>query len=183
MPHLLSPPGICLLSTFHELYPFIFYRHYTMAEYAFFSQKADRWRKDMAPLWGNLNICPQLHWLKLPCHSQVELSSMNGLKSEGRDKNPAMTLLSCWFGYRTPWGTDIMDSPSYGWTLVKSRLASMKEAVGKLTACTSSGTNWPYALVWLHEGTHPHTTPQGQALGCPTSERGRDNPLWADQPT
>ena len=32
-----------------------------MAEYAFFVQKADWWRKDMAPLWGNLNICPQLH--------------------------------------------------------------------------------------------------------------------------
>ena len=29
----------------------------------------------------------------------------------------------------------------------------MEEAVGKLTACTSSGTDWPYTLVWLHEGT------------------------------
>ena len=60
---LASPPGICLLSTFNELYPFIFYRHYTMAEYAFFVQKADWWRKDTAPLWGNLNICPPLPWL------------------------------------------------------------------------------------------------------------------------
>ena len=33
------------------------------------------------------------------------------------------------------------------------RAASMEEAVRKLTACTSSGTDWPYALVWLHEGT------------------------------
>ena len=39
MPHLSSPPGICLLSTFNELYLFIFYRHYTMAEYAFYLQK------------------------------------------------------------------------------------------------------------------------------------------------
>ena len=43
-------PRYCLLSTFNELYPFIFYRHYTMAEYAFFMQKADQWRKDMVPL-------------------------------------------------------------------------------------------------------------------------------------
>ena len=29
----------------------------------------------------------------------------------------------------------------------------MEEAVRKLTACTSNGTDWPYALVWLHKGT------------------------------
>ena len=33
------------------------------------------------------------------------------------------------------------------------RAASMEEAVEKLTACTSSGANWPYTLVWLHKGT------------------------------
>ena len=58
-------------STFNELYPFIFYRHYTMAEYAFFLQKMDWWRKDMAVLWEDLSICPLLHWFQLPCHSQV----------------------------------------------------------------------------------------------------------------
>ena len=61
MPHLVSPPGISLISAFNELYPFMFYRHYTMAEYAFFMQKVDQLRKDMAALWGNLNICPLLH--------------------------------------------------------------------------------------------------------------------------
>ena len=69
-----------------------------MAEYVFFMQKVDWWRKDMATLRGNLNICPLLHQLQLPCHSQVELSSLNSLKVWGRDKNPAMTSLSCWFG-------------------------------------------------------------------------------------
>ena len=129
-PHLASPPGICLLSTFNELYPLIFYSHYTMAEYAFFMQKVDRWRKDMASLWGNLNICPQLHWLQLLCHSQAELSSLNSIKVWGRDKNPTITSLSCWFGYRMPWGTDIMASPSYGQTLVKSGLLLWKRQSG-----------------------------------------------------
>ena len=32
-----------------------------MTEYAFFAEKVDRWGKDMASLWGNFNICPQLH--------------------------------------------------------------------------------------------------------------------------
>ena len=29
------------------------------------------------------------------------------------------------------------------------RAATMEEVVKKLTACPSSGTNWPYALAWL----------------------------------
>ena len=66
----------------------------------FFSEKADRWGKDLASLWGNFNICPQLHWLELPCHSQVELSSISILKVWGDTK----TLL--WYGLFTgpSWG-------------------------------------------------------------------------------
>ena len=35
-----------------------------MTKYAFFAEKADRWGKDMASLWGNFNICPQLYQLE-----------------------------------------------------------------------------------------------------------------------
>ena len=35
----------------------------------------------------------------------------------------------------------------------QARVPSMEEAVGKLATCASSGPNWPYALVQLHEGT------------------------------
>ena len=51
-----------------------------MTEYAFFAEKVDRWGKDMASLWGNLNIGPCLYWLELPCHSQAELFSISNLK-------------------------------------------------------------------------------------------------------
>ena len=40
----------------------------------------------MALLWGDVSICPLLHWFQLPCHSQVELSSLNGLKAWGEGK-------------------------------------------------------------------------------------------------
>ena len=35
----------------------------------------------------------------------------------------------------------------------QARAASMEEVVKMLTACTSSGTNWPYTLAQLHNGT------------------------------
>ena len=34
----------------------------------------------------------------------------------------------------------------------QARVHSMEEVVGKLNAWVSSGLNWPYTLVWLHEG-------------------------------
>ena len=37
--------------------------------------------------------------------------------------------------------------------------------VGKLTACTSSGTDWPYALVQMHKGTHHMPLPKEGHLG------------------
>ena len=40
----------------------------------------------------------------------------------------------------------------------------MEEAVGKLTAWASSGPNWPYTLVWLHEGTHHAPFPKERHL-------------------
>ena len=45
------------------------------------------------------------------------------------------------------------------------RAASMEEVVRKLTACTSSGTNWPYTLVQLHKGTHHVPLPKEGHLG------------------
>ena len=35
----------------------------------------------------------------------------------------------------------------------------------KLTTCISSGTDWPYALVQLHEGTHHTPLPREGHLG------------------
>ena len=45
------------------------------------------------------------------------------------------------------------------------RAASMEEVIRKLTACTSSGTDWPYALVWLHEGNCQVPLPKEEHLG------------------
>ena len=127
-------------------------------------QKVDQWRKDVAPLWGNLNICPLLHQLQLPCHSQVELSSLNGLKVWGGQKphhNITVLLVQV---------EDAMGDRHYGLSIIRVdpsqvRAASMEEVVRNITACTSSGTDWPYALVQLHKGTCHAPLPKEGHLG------------------
>ena len=95
----------------------------------------------MASLWENLNICPQLHWLALPCHTQAEISSLNSLKVWGGQKpchNIAFLVVSV---------EDATGDRHYGISIVwanprQVRAAFMEEAVKKLTACTSSGSYW-----------------------------------------
>ena len=125
-----------------------------MAEYAFFLQKADWWRKDMALMWGDINICPLLHWFQLPFYSQAELSSLNGLKAwrEGQKLCHNITFLL------VQAEEEVTGDRNYGLLTIwvnpsQVRVPSMEEAVGKLTAWASTGPNWPYALVQLHEGT------------------------------
>ena len=53
----------------------------------------------------------------------------------------------------------------------QARVPSMEEVVGKLTVWVSSGPNWPYALVWLHEGTcHAPLPKEGYLVILPQAE-------------
>ena len=52
----------------------------------------------------------------------------------------------------------------------------MEEAVEKLTTCTSSGTDWPYALVQLYEGPHHAPLPKDKNLGILPQGKGRGEP-------
>ena len=121
-----------------------------MTEYAFFAEKADRWGKDMASLRGNLNICPCLYWLELPCHSQAELFSISSLKVWENAQKPC-----CDVAYLLVQVRNTIKDRQYGISLVwvnpnQVRAATMEEAVERLTTCTSSGMDWPYALAQLN---------------------------------
>ena len=119
----------------------------------------------MAPLWGNLNICPQLHWAQTPHHTQAELSSLNSLKvwAKGQNLCHGITFLLVLV-------EDATGDRHYGISIVwanpsQVRAASMEEVVKKLTAGTSSGTDWLYVLVHLHEGTCCMPIPREGHLG------------------
>ena len=51
-----------------------------MTDYTFFLQGSDRWGKDLALLWGCLNICPSLQQFYIMSVTQLELSSPTSLK-------------------------------------------------------------------------------------------------------
>ena len=154
MPHQVSPQVFACHLLPINYTPLLFYRHHTMTEYAFFLQKVDQWRKEMALMWGNIIICPLLQQFQIPSLSQAELSSLNGLRAWGERQKFChdITFLLVLakeeatgdrkYGLLTIWM-----NPS------QTSVSSMGEAVGKLTTWASSGPNWPYTLVWLHEGT------------------------------
>ena len=84
----------------------------------------------MALMWGDISICPLLHWFQLPCHSQVELSSLNGLKVwEGQKLCHNITFLLVQAeeeatGDRNYGLSTMLVNPS------QARVPSMEEAVG-----------------------------------------------------
>ena len=121
---------------------------------------------------------PQLHWLQLPCHSQVELSSLNGLKVWVEGQKPHHNI-----AFLLVQVENAIGDRHYGLSIIwadpsQVRAASMEEAVGELTACTSSGTDWPYALVWLHEGTCHAPLPKEGHLGILPQRGAEAAPCW-----
>ena len=117
-------------------------------------------------MWRDINICLSLQWFDIPSLSSAELSSLNSLKAWGeRQKvHHDITFLLVLaeeeatgdrkYGLLTIWVNPC-----------QARVPSMEEAVGKLTAWVSSGPDWPYALVWLHKGTHHAPLPKEGHLG------------------
>ena len=149
-----------------------------MTEYAFFAGKADRWGKDMASLWGNLNICPHIYWLELPCHSQVELFSISSLKVRGNIQKTHSDI-----AYLLVWVENAMRDRHYGISLVwvnpnQVRVAIMEEVVEKLTAYTSSGTDWPYALAKLCEDPCHAPLPKDKHLCILPQGKAKETPCW-----
>ena len=106
----------------------------------------------MALMWVDINICPLLQWFQIPSLSQVELSSLNGLRAWGQRQkfhhNITFLLVLA--------EEEATGDKKYGLSTIsvntsQARVPSMEEGVGKLITWASSGPNWPYTLVQLHE--------------------------------
>ena len=136
-----------------------------MTEYALFAGKTERWGKDMASLWGSLNICPHLNYLELPCHSPGELLYISSLKIWSDIQEPCNDM-----AYHLVHTGDTLEVWKYGVFLVwinpnQVQASTMEEAVGTLSAYISSRSDWPYSLAQLYVGSSHTPLPKDKHLG------------------
>ena len=136
-----------------------------MTEFAFFSNRAERWKWDLATLWWNFDICPCLNCLELPGHSPAELISVSSFKVWGNTWDPCHNMAYLLFCL-----SDTTEERQYRVSLVwvnpnQTRASTMEEAVEKLAACPSNGMDWPYALAQLYKGFGHAPLPKGKHLG------------------
>ena len=137
-----------------------------MTEFTFFSNKAERWKRDLVTLWGNFDICPCLNCLDLPGHSPAKLISVSSFKVWGNTQDPQhnMAYLLVCLG-------DTTEERQYGVSLVwvnpkQTRASTMEEVVEELATCPPpSGSNWPYALAQLYKGSGHAPLLKGKHLG------------------
>ena len=135
-----------------------------MTEFTFFSNRVERWKRDLVTVWGNFDICPHLNHLDLPGHSPAELISVSSFKVRGNTPDPqhGMAYLLVHLGNTTK-------ERQYGVSLVwvnpnQTRTSTMEEAIEKLATCPSSGNDWSYALAQLYEGSAHVPLPKGKHL-------------------
>ena len=147
-----------------------------MSKFEFFKERADRWGNSMKALWGSLEICPPTDHISLPRHMAGKLHSIGHLKVWGDAHKLHLSMV-----YLLVWVDDTSEVGNYGLALVwvdlcQARIVSMGEALESLSSLTSKGSNWPYTLIQLYEGTnhtplpkdrHVCVLPQGEA-GSPS---------------
>ena len=147
-----------------------------MTEFTFFDSKEDRWDDSMRAHWGNLSICPCLDHLELPYHTPGELLSISHLKVWGDAQEPHNSM-----AYLLVCTEDSSKAGSYSTALVwisphQAQASTMEEALGTLSACISSGPNWPYVLVQLYKGSNHTPLPKDKHLGILPQGKVEESP-------
>ena len=135
----------------------------------------------MRVLWSNTGICSCLDYLELPFHSAGELLSISCLKVWGDTKEPHNDM-----AYLLMHIEDASEAEGYGMALVwvnphQARASTMKEALGTLSVCISSGPNWPYVLAQLYGGPNHTPLPKDKHLGIFPQGEAESPSGWISQ--
>ena len=130
----------------------------------------------MMALWGNLDVCPHLNYLELLCHTSGELLSVSCLKIWGDIQEPSKDM-----AYLLFCTGDASGAKSYSLALVwisphQVRASTMKEAIGTLSACISSGPDWLYALAQLYKGSNHTPLPKDKHIGILPQGKMEESP-------
>ena len=130
----------------------------------------------MRAIWGDLSICPHLDLLELPCHTLGEFQSISWLKIWGTTQeshNDMAYLLVCTEGDS--------EAESYSMALVwtsphQAQVSMMEEELGTLSACISSGPDWPYVFTQLYKGSNHTPLPKDKHLGILPQGKAEESP-------
>ena len=119
----------------------------------------------MRAIWVELSICPHLDSLELPCHNLGELLSISHLKIWGDTQEPHNNM-----AYLLVHTEGSSEAESYGMALVwisphEAWVSTLEEALGTLSACISSGPDWPYVFAQLYKGSNHTPLPKDKHLG------------------
>ena len=125
-----------------------------MSEFEFFKKRVDRWGDSMQVLWGSLGICPPTDHIGLPHHTAEKLHSISHLKVWG-----GVQKLHLGMAYLLVQVDDTCEARTYGMAIVwinslQARMSLVVEALERLSSLTSKGSDWPYVLIQLYEGTN-----------------------------
>ena len=99
-------------------------------------------------------------------HTSGELLSFSCLKIFGGDVQGPHNDMA----YLLVHTGETSGTQNYGMALVwisphQVQMSTMKEAVGTLSICISSGPDWPYILAQLYKGSSHMPLPKGKHLG------------------
>ena len=130
----------------------------------------------MRAIWGDLSICPHLASLELPCHTLGELQLISWLKIWGNIQEPHNDM-----AYLLVHTEGDSEAESYGMALVwtsphQAQVSTMEEALGTLSACISSGPNWPYVFAQLYQGSNHTPLPKDKHIGVLPQGKVEESP-------
>ena len=142
-----------------------------MSEFAFFVGRVDRWGNSMQALWGSLGICPPIDHIGLPHHTAEELHSISHLKVWGDVQKPHYGM-----AYLLVQVDDTSEARTYGMAIVwisplQARVSLMVEALEIVSSLTSEGSDWPYVLIQLYEGTNHMPLPKDKHICVQPQEK------------
>ena len=115
---------------------------------------------------GESHHLPPLQQFHIPCITPAELSSLTSLKAWGEKQKICQDIAFLLVLAEE----EATGDRKYGLLTIwvnpcQARVYSMEEAVRELTVWVSSGPNWPYALVQLHDDTCHAPLPKERHLG------------------
>ena len=122
-----------------------------MSDYTFFSKDLGCWGKSYQSLWGCHDMCLLLEEFHIAQLTQLELSSFTHLKTWGDPTKFCSDVTFLLVLPKEGAGGERVNGLAMVWVNpCQARVSTIDDAARQLSQLSSTGPNWPYALVWLN---------------------------------